>query len=94
MVKLQFTGYPGTVFGVVVLQPLQPPLSAPSPLLLTIQLPGGQSMTVGGSKVLSSWRPGRRSPSHSLDILRTASGRLNGYNSYGVVGAFLWISLY
>jgi len=32
---------------------------------------------------------GRRSPSHPLYILRTASGQLDGHNSYGVVGAFL-----
>jgi len=53
-------------------------------------------MPVGGSQVLSRWRPRRRSPSHPLHILRTASGRLDGHNSYGVVGAFkfLWISLY
>jgi len=50
-------------------------------------------MPVGGSQVLSRWRPGRQSPSHPLYILRTASGRLEGHNSYGVVGAFLWISL-
>jgi len=58
---LQFTGYPGTGFGVVVLEALQLPQSAPSPLLLTIPLPGGQSMPVGGSQVLSRWRPRRQS---------------------------------
>jgi len=51
-------------------------------------------MPVDGSQVLSRWRPRRRSPSHPLYILRTASGRLEGHNSYGVVGAFLGISLY
>jgi len=51
-------------------------------------------MPVGGSLVLSRWRPRGRSPSHLLYILQTASGRLDGHNSYGVVGAFLWISLY
>jgi len=94
MIMLQFTGLPGTGFGVVVLEALQLPQSAPSPLLLTIQLPGGQSMPVGGSQVLSRWRPRRPSPSHPLYILRTASGRLDSHNSYSVVGVFLWISLY
>jgi len=51
-------------------------------------------MHVGGSQVLSRWRPRRLSPSHPLYILRTASGRLDGHNSYSVVGAFQWISLY
>jgi len=45
----------------------------------------------GGEKVRA---PRRRSPSHPLYILRTASGPFDGHNSYGVVGAFLWISLY
>jgi len=81
MVVLQFTGEPGTGFGVVVLEALERPRSALSPLLLTIQLPGGQSMSIGGSKVLSRWRPRRRSPSHPLYILRAASGRLDGLNS-------------
>jgi len=94
MVMLQFMGLPGTGFGVVVLEVLQLPRSAPSPLQLTIQLPGGQSMPLGGSQELSRWRPRRRSPSHPLYILRTASGRLDGHNSYGVAGAFLLISLY
>jgi len=94
MVMLQFMGYPGTGFGVVVLEALQLPQSAPSPLLLIIQLPGGQSMPVGGSQVLSRWRPRRQSLSHPLHILGTASGRLDGHNLYDVVGAFLWISLY
>jgi len=96
MVMLQFTGYPGRGFGVVVLEALQLPRSALSPLLLTLQLRGGQSMPLGGSQMLSRWRPRRRSPSHPLYNLRTASGRLDGHNSYRIVGVFkfLWISLY
>ena len=94
MGMLQFTGQPGTGFGVVVLKALQLPWSAPCPLLLTIQLPGGQGMPVGGSPVLSRWRPWRRSPLHPLYILRTASSRLDGHNLSGVVGVFLWISRY
>jgi len=43
-------------------------------------------MPVGGSQVLSRWRPRRRSPSHPLYILQTASGQLDGHNSYGIVG--------
>jgi len=51
-------------------------------------------MPIGGLQGLFRWRPCRRSPSHPLYILRTASGQLDGHNSYGVVGAFLWIALY
>jgi len=51
-------------------------------------------MPICGSQVLSRWHPRRRSRSDPLYILRTASGRLDGHNSCGVVGAFLWISLY
>ena len=51
-------------------------------------------MLVGGSQVLSRWRPWRLSPSHPFYIPRTACGPLDGHNSYGVVGVFLWISLY
>ena len=51
-------------------------------------------MTVGGSQVLSRWRPRRWSPSHPLYILQRACSRLAGHNSYSVVGAFLWIFLY
>jgi len=60
MVMLQFTGYPWTGIGVVVLEAWQLPRSTQSPLLLTILLPGGQSMPVGGSQVLSRSRPRRR----------------------------------
>jgi len=81
MVMLQFMGLPETGFGVVVLEALQLPRSAPSPLQLTIQLPGGQSMPVGGSQVLFRWRPRRRSPSHPVYSLRTAAARLAGHNS-------------
>jgi len=92
---LQFTGLPVTGFGLGVLVALQlVPLSAPRPLQLTIPLPGGQSIPVGGSRVLSRWRPRRPLHSHTLYILRTASGRLDGHNSDCVVGAFLWILLY
>jgi len=83
-----------TGIGVVVMEALQLPWSAPSTLLLTILLPAGQSMPVGGSQVLSRWRPRKPSPSHLLHIQRTGSGRLDGHNSYGVVGAFLWILIY
>jgi len=94
MVMLQFKGKPGTGFEVFVLEALQLPRSAPSPLLLTIQPPGGQSLPVCGSQVLSRWYPRRRSPSQPLYILQRASGWLDGHNSYCVVGAFVWISLY
>jgi len=40
MVMLQLTGLPGTSVGVVVVEALQLPRSAPSPLLLAILLPG------------------------------------------------------
>ena len=51
-------------------------------------------MPVGGSQALSRWCPRRWSPSHPLYILLTASGWLDGHNSYSVVGAFQGISLY
>ena len=51
-------------------------------------------MPVGGSPVLSRWRPGSRSPSYPFYILQSASGRLDGHNLSGIVEVFRLISLY
>jgi len=47
-----------------------------------------------GSQALSTWHPWRQSASEPLHIVRTASGRLDGHNSYRVVGPSQWISHY
>ena len=54
----------------------------------------GVEISIAGGVVAMVRAPRKRSPSHPLYILRTASGRLDGHNSYSVVGAFLWILLY
>jgi len=54
----------------------------------------GVEISIAGGVVAMVRASRRRSPSHPLYILRTASGRLDGHNSYGVVGVFLGITLY
>jgi len=54
---------------------------------------GVEISIAGGVVAMVRGGPRRRSPSHPLYILRTASGRLDGHNSYSIVGVFLWISL-
>ena len=49
----------------------------------------GVVISIAGGVVAMVRAPKTRSPSHPLYILRTASGRLDSHNSYGVVGAFV-----
>ena len=77
-------GLPGTGIRAVGLEALQLSHLASSPVL-----PGGQSIPVGISQVLSRWCPRRQSPSYPLYILRTASGEIDGHSTYGIVEAFI-----
>jgi len=69
-------------------------LVSPKPFTVSHTTTRRSMYAVGDSEVLSRWRPRRWSPSHPLYILRTASCQLDGHNSYGVVRAFLLISVY
>jgi len=46
-------------------------------------------MPIDGSQVLISWHPRRRSPSHPLYILQTASGQLDSITLAGIASIIM-----
>ena len=95
MVMLQFTGSLGWHWGGCPGSFTASQVSSePKPSTVNHTTIHRSKYAAGGSQVLSRVGPRRRPPSHPSYILRTASGQLNGHNSYSVVGVFLWISLY